>query len=135
MMRLRNRSIFANLLALVVASACAPLPGNLLPRPELNNPGIASAAPLSDIARRHGEKENRWWESFGDPGLTQLIDEALYVIQTLPPQAHDCALRRAPCVRWNSTPASSTLPTRRCNARASANRVSFRPRLPARVIT
>lgn len=61
-------------MALFALGGCAPLPGDLPPRPELHTPVVAQTA-VPEQTRREGE--SRWWDAFGDDQLSRLIDEAL----------------------------------------------------------
>jgi NodT family efflux transporter outer membrane factor (OMF) lipoprotein len=71
----RGRSIALALIAATAVSACAALPG-AVPRPQPTT--IADLAADKSLAAPAEDWPNdRWWEAYGDPQLSTLIDEAL----------------------------------------------------------
>lgn len=65
----------------LILSACAQLPTDLPPRPDLLKP--ATGATLKELSQGANSEANatlneRWWESFGRTDLNRLIETALY---------------------------------------------------------
>jgi len=122
--RLRGRAALALLL---LTSACASVP-DLGERPSVREaqPLVSGiAAPITAAAV--GWPDSRWWESYGDPQLTALIEEALASSPTLDEAA--ARVRRAEAIAQQSR--SRTLPSVDASAQAGVTQQSDNLGAPA----